>query len=383
MKIDGIKLKIIPDSKGKNTLEAQMRSDGIGVTASVPAGESTGKNEAKVIEPKKALEKIEWVETQIKDHNFSELNQFDGLLNTLDGTSDKSNLGANLILSLSLCFIKLLAKKSGMETWQLISRISGSRPSLPLCFFNVIEGGVHTEHSLPFQEYWFIPKTNSPKEALNKCLILLSALEKKLKRDFGKVQMGTEGGYTVPSKNAEDGLRILKAVIEELEENANLGLDVAASTFSQNSSYDLSYYFSLTEKYPLLAIEDPYPEEDWENFSAITKELGNKIWIVGDDLTTTNPGMIKKAQRSSAVNAVIIKPTQIGTISETMQAANLAKSYGWKIIVSNRGEETMDTFIADLAVGLGADAIKSGCPLQRERLVKYQRLKEIERTWPS
>lgn len=372
MKIDDIKLKIIPDSKGKNTLEAQMHSDGIGVTASVPAGESKGKNEAKVIEPKKALEKIEWVETQIKDHDFSELNQFDGLLNTLDGTSDKSNLGANLILSLSLCFIKLLAKKSGMETWQLISRISGSRPSLPLCFFNVIEGGVHTENSLPFQEYWFIPKTNSPKKSLEEVLNFLKVLGEKLHGE-----MGSEGGYTLPSKDPQAGLKIMK----EISPNGVFGLDVAANKLPEKIS--LSYYQLLTTNYQLLAIEDPYPEEDWENFSAITKELGNKIWIVGDDLTTTNPGMIKKAYRSGAVNAVIIKPTQIGTISETMQAANLAKSYGWKIIVSNRGEETIDTFIADLAVGLGADAIKSGCPLQRERLVKYQRLVDIEKTWQN
>lgn len=378
MKLDDIQLKIIPDSRGKDTLEAYMESEGISVTASVPAGESTGRNEAKLIEPKKALEKIAWIQMQIKDHDFAELSQFDGLLNTLDGTSDKSNLGANLILSLSLCFTKLLAKKNNLETWQLIARISGQKAKLPLCFFNVIEGGVHTKNSLPFQEYWYIPKTYSPKHSLELCFTLLKSLAQKIKESYGEVEMGSEGGYTVPSKDPEEGLRILK---ETAGEDADFGLDVAASAI--NSKEPISFYETLINNYPMLAIEDPYPEDDWEDFSKITKDLGDKVWIVGDDLTTTNPQMIKKAAENNAVNAVIIKTTQIGTVTETIQAANLAKSFGWKIIVANRGEETLDDFIADLAVGLGADAIKSGCPLQKERLVKYQRLVEIEETWQN
>ncbi|MCL4366333.1 hypothetical protein M1437_03845 [Patescibacteria group bacterium] len=168
MKIDEISLKIIPDSKNKDTLEAGMMSQAIEVSASVPAGESTGKNEAKLIDPKNALEKVAWVKSQIKDHEFLALEEFDNFLNTLDGTLDKSNLGANFILSLSLAFTKLLAKRSGMETWQLISNIANILPRLPLCLFNVIEGGAHAVNSLPFQEHWFIPKTNSPKESLNR-----------------------------------------------------------------------------------------------------------------------------------------------------------------------------------------------------------------------
>ncbi len=382
MKIDDIRLKIIPDSRGKDTLEAEMQSGGISVLASVPAGESTGKNEAKLIDPKKALEKVSWINSQIKDQEFSTLEQFDGLLNTLDGTSDKSNLGANFILSLSLAFTKLLAKQNNMEVWQLIARISGSKPNLPLCLFNVIEGGVHTKNSLPFQEYWFIPKTNSPQKSLDQCFSLLKSLKEKINTNYGEVEMGSEGGYTVPSKNAEDGLKILKEVMEESGLDGNLGLDVAASAFTEGTSFDLSYFQSLVKNYPLLAIEDPFSEEDWEGFSKITEALGSKIWIVADDLTTTNPKIIKMAAEKNAANAVIIKTTQIGTVSQTLQAANLAKKLGWKIVVANRGEETMDSFIADLTVGLGADGIKSGCPLQKERLVKYERLIEIEKTWP-
>lgn len=392
MKIDAVALKIISDSKGKDTLEAKMQSEGIEVIASVPAGESTGKNEAKVIPPQKALEKVSWVKAQIKNQDFITLEQFDGSLNALDGTSDKSNLGANLILSLSLAFTKLLARQSNLEIWQLISKLSGFTPGLPRCFFNVIEGGVHTTNSLPFQEYWFIPKTNSPKKSLDECFILLKTLKEMIKQKYGEVEMGSEGGYTMPSKNAEDGLKILQEVIKECRLEANLGLDVAASTFLENGSYKVgekimsredlfSYYQLLTANYQLLAIEDPFAEEDWEGFAKITKNLGTKTWIVADDLTTTNPKIIKMAAEKESVNAVIIKTTQIGTVSETIQAARLARSYGFKIIVANRGEETMDSFIADLSVGLNADGLKSGCPLQKERLIKYERLLEIERIW--
>ncbi len=371
MKIDKISLKIIPDSKGKETLECTMESGGISVTASVPAGESTGKNEAKVISPQKAMEKVDWVFSQIKDHDFATLDQFDGLLNTLDGTPDKSNLGGNLIIALSMAFTKLMAKSVGMETWELIAKISGSKPSLPLCFYNVIEGGVHTENSLPFQEYWYIPKTNSPEKSLEEVMNIIKILGEKLN---GK--MGSEGGYSMPSKNPEECLKLLKEIMEEQKKDAYLGLDCAATKLDKK--IDLAFYQLLTTNYQLLAIEDPYPEDDWDGFCQITAALGSKIWIIADDLTTTNPKIIKLAGEKKAANAVTIKTTQIGTVTETIQAANLAKSFGWKIIVANRGEETMDDFIADLAVGIGADAIKSGCPLQKERLVKYQRLIEIE-----
>lgn len=378
MKIDDIGLRIIPDSKGKDTLEARVLADGMKVCASVPTGESTGKNEAKPLEPKNALEKLNWIRSQLRGQDFAELHQFDGMLNTMDGTSDKSRLGANLILSLSLAFTKVLARKNGMEVWELLSRISGQRPKMPFCFFNVIEGGVHTQNSLPFQEYWFIPRSSSPRESLDTAFIFLDALGKEIKTRYGDVPMGAEGGYTVPSNDAEEGLRIIKKVSEDLNLNADAGLDVAASAMNSTVVYDLAFFKNLLEKYPIIAIEDPCKEDDFEGFARFTAELGDKIWIIGDDLTTTNPALIRKAEELKAVNAVIIKPTQIGTVTETLQAASLAKKYGWKIIVANRGQETEDDFIADLSVGIGADAIKSGCPLQKERLVKYQRLTQIE-----
>lgn len=361
MKIDDIKVKIILDSKNKDTLEAEMTSDGIMVSASVPAGESTGKNEAKVIAPKKALEKVNWILSQVKDRDFATLDQFDGFLNVLQG--------ANLTVALSIAFTKLLAKQNNMQTWQIISKISGNQPCLPLCFYNVIEGGVHGG-GLPFQEHWYIPKTNFPAKSLDEVMNFLKILGGKIHGE-----MGSEGGFLLSSKNPEDGLKIMK----EVSPDGQFGLDCAASKLPEKIT--LSYYQLLTTNYQLLAIEDPYPEDDWDGFCQITAALGDKVWIMADDLTTTNLKMIKMAYEKKAANAVIIKTTQIGTVTETIQAANLAKSFGWKIIVANRGEETMDDFIADLAVGLGADAIKSGCPLQKERLVKYERLIKIEETW--
>ncbi len=164
-----------------------MTCGDVKVTASVPTGESTGKNEAKIIPPQKALEKVSWIFSQIKDHEFATLEQFDGLLQTLDGTPNKSNLGANFIISLSIAFTKLLAKTGNLETWQLISKISGNPPAGgPLCFFNLIEGGVHAPFTLPFQEHWFIPKTNSCKESLNQALIFIKALGEKIQTKDGK-----------------------------------------------------------------------------------------------------------------------------------------------------------------------------------------------------
>lgn len=397
MKISGINLKIILDSRGEETLEAEMEGEGIKVSASVPSGKSKGGNEATSIPSQEALEKINWLKSRILKTEFASLDQFDNLLLTLDGTENKSSLGANLILVLSIAFTKLLAKKGGMEIFELIAKISGStiHPPAggPLCFFNLIEGGVHDPagNGLPLQEYLYVPKTSSPRESLNQALIFIKALGDKIQGEYGKLKMGDEGGYTIPSADPMTGLEILHSLTRPGLGGQNwLGLDAAASTFFQNGKYKvedklmntnelLSYYQLLTTNYPLLFLEDPFSEEDWEGFSNLQSRIGNSIWIVGDDLTVTNIKRIKMAHDKGAINAVVIKPNQIGTMTETIQATNLAKSFGFKIIVSHRSGETMDPFLADLAVGLGADGFKSGCPLQKERLVKYQRLIDIEK----
>ncbi len=195
----------------------------------------------------------------------------------------------------------------------------------------------------------------------------------KLKETLGE-NYGDEGGFTVSSDDPIKGLELLFSFART--NLARLGLDIAASEMREKPS--LQFLLKITESFDILSLEDPFDQEDWESFSKLTAQIGDKVWIVGDDLLTTNVERIKKAHDLNAVNTLLVKPNQIGTITETIRAANLAKSYGWKIIVSHRSGETMDTFIADLAVGLGADGLKSGCPLQKERLVKYERLIEIE-----
>lgn len=375
MKIEDIKIKIISDSRGEPTLEVSLSLDGIEVFASVPSGKSKGSNEAFVLEPELAVKKFAEIKSKILEKDFDNLQQFDQFLIELDGVSNKKNLGSNLILALSITFTKAWAKLQNLQTFQLIAQISKQETKLPLCFFNLIEGGVHAKDSLPFQEYLFIPQTHSPKRSLEMVTKAIGLLGEKIEKKYGQINYGDEGGFTIPSSDPFAGLLILQEQIEQ----AMLGLDIAASTMPQKQLVET--YENIVANFPVLSIEDPFDEEDWEDFAKLTAKIGNQVWIVGDDLLTTNIERIKKAHEKNAVNAVIIKPNQIGTVSETIEAASLAKSYGWKIIVSHRSGETMDTFIADLAVGLGADGIKSGCPLQQERLVKYQRLVEIERTW--
>ncbi|MBI4038954.1 hypothetical protein HY384_03270 [Candidatus Daviesbacteria bacterium] len=401
MKIDDIRLEIINDSRGQNTLETTIKAGEFEAFASVPSGKSTGAAEAAVLPPDLALKKIPWLLLQLKGHQFASLEQFDSLLIALDGTSDKSNLGGNLMLALSMAFARILAKIGNMELFEFLAKISGTKElKLPFCFFNLIEGGVHVDSTLseveglpfnlPFQEYLLIPQTNSPKKSLGTVRKAIDLLREKVQGKYGSADQGDEGGFSLPSNDPQEGFRVLQEVINENSLNGKIGLDAAASTFYQNGSYNIggkimsrddlvSFYQLLPNNYQLLSLEDVFDQEDWDGFSKIMQLIGNKVWIIGDDLLTTNISRIKKAQEINAANAIIIKPNQIGTITETIQAANLAKSFGWKIIVSHRSGETMDSFIADLAVGLGADGLKSGCPLQKERLVKYERLVEIEK----
>lgn len=390
MKIDEIKIKIIPDSRGKDTIEATLVSGTLQTNAAVPSGKSTGATEVAVLPPQQVLQKISWLLSQTKDQEFVTLDQFDNFLVTLDGTPNKSNLGGNLILSLSMAFTRLLAKSGNLELFEFLAKVSGNKElKMPFCFFNLIEGGVHAENSLPFQEYLLIPQTDSPKKSLDIVNKTIELLREKIKLEYGQISQGDEGGFAIPSKDPAVGLEILQQLISQNNLASKIGLDVAASSFYQGGSYLvgdnkmttdqlLSYYQQLTSKYQVLSIEDLFNEEDWKGFTGAVSSMGDKVWVIGDDLLTTNVSRIKKAQEEQAANAVLIKPNQIGSISETIQAVNLAKSYGWKIIVSHRSGETMDAFIADLAIGVGADGLKSGCPLQKERLVKYERLVEIE-----
>jgi enolase len=390
VRISEIGIKIIQDSRGEDTLEAEIASKSNRVKASVPTGKSKGKFEVVSLNPSDALEKFEEIRDEIIERDFESISDFDKFLLELDGTVDKSNLGGNLILVLSIAFTRLFAQENGLQTFELIAKVLGKKPQkFPYLFFNLIGGGLHARESLPFQEYILVTKFNSPEKGLTFAKKIVERLRQDILKNFGEERIGDEGTFSIKSDDPETGLEVLKRNLED-KENIGMALDVAASSFHVNKSYKiggrmfasdelLKYYIELSEKYELLSIEDPFAETDRNGFARICKEFKDKVWIIGDDLTVTNTELIKRAYDEKEINGVIIKPNQIGSVSETIDAIEIAQSLGLRTIVSHRSGETNDDFIADLAFGASADGLKAGAPTQPERLAKYERLIEIER----
>ena len=389
MRISQIDLKIIQDSRGGDTLEASMASGNFNVISSVPAGKSKGKLEAFSVAPAIALQKLEEIRNEILSSDLPGVLEFDNFLKKLDGTSDKSNLGGNLILVLSICFTKLLAKSKNLQTYQLIGEMFGKvSQKFPYLYFNLIGGGLHAENSLPFQEYILVAKFDSPAKGLEYAKSTVGKLRKDVIKNFGEVRIGDEGTFSIKSSDPALGLEVLKRNIDD--QNVGLALDIAASTFYKNGEYEvgekafntmqmLDFYQDLSAKFSLLSIEDPFSEDDKQGFVKICETFKDRIWIIGDDLTVTNRDLIQKAINEKQITGVIVKPNQIGSVSETLDAIKLAQENNLKTIVSHRSGETNDDFIADLAFGAGADGLKSGAPTQPQRLTKYNRLVEIER----
>lgn len=419
MKISDVKLKIILDSRGKETLEAELFGGDFSVKASVPAGKSTGSHEAFVLEPKKAIEKFESIKPQILAESASRLidnqgidNQenFDNFLISLDGTENKSNLGANLILALSLAFARFKAKNEGIELYEYISKLQnlkfktnppagGLKP-----IFNVINGGSHStnkDSKLDFQEFQIIPETNDFKMAFSLGKIFYRKLGDHLRQKFGaeNIVLGDEAGYCAPFRNNEEALEAIAEMIEKYNYPIRIGLDVAASQFFKNDHYLIDgkrysacelkdYYLKLIDAYNILSIEDPFYEESFEDFAELLAALDKKDnLVITDDLTTTNSERLKTAINKKSGNAILIKLNQIGSLTETLKVIKLAyesptqncvgDENNWQAVVSHRSGETMDDFIADLAVGIGAWGLKAGAPAKPERLIKYERLMKI------
>ncbi len=389
MKISQINLETIPDSRGEETIEVVMVSGDLKVTSSVPAGKSKGKLEVFSVASAIALSKLEGIKSEILNSDFSQVFEFDNFLKKIDGTPDKLNLGGNLILVLSICFTKLLAKSNNLQTYQLVGEMLEKTPQrFPYLYFNLIGGGLHAQDSLPLQEYILVTKFASPSKGLEYAKLMVEKLREDILNNFGEIRTGDEGTFSVKSADPALGLEILNRNLDD--QNVSLALDAAASTFYNNGEYKigekafntmqlLDLYQDLSVKFPLLSIEDPFSEDDQQGFVKICQTFKDKVWIIGDDLTVTNKTLIQKAIAEKQVTAVIIKPNQIGSVSETLEAIKLAQENSLKIIVSHRSGETNDDFIADLAFGAQADGLKSGAPTQPQRLVKYNRLIEIER----
>jgi len=406
-KIKSIKAREILNSRGEPTVEVELKTDDGIFVASVPSGASIGENEAKelrdggkkyfgkgVLKAVGNINKI--IGPRIKGKNPAKQKEIDELMIKLDGTKDKSKLGANAILPVSMAVCRAGAASKDLSLYKYISQIyRGSPPvnltlMVPTPCFNIINGGTHAGNKLDIQEFMIVPQKKLFSENLRAASEIYQGLKKILKNNFGEqaINVGDEGGFAPPISHASEALNLISQALKNYPDT-KIGLDCAASQYWKDKKYQLEgavftkeglliFYEDLIKKYPIIFLEDPFSENDWQGFQEITKKLSNKIIIVGDDLLCTNPRRIKEAEKKNACRGAIIKPNQIGTITETIEAVKLAKSFNWKIIISHRSGDTCDDFISDLAVGVGADFIKSGAPARGERLAKYNRLLKIE-----
>jgi len=393
MKISSCSAKTISDSRGKPTIEIGISNGTFSAYASVPSGKSAGSRE---VEEKRDSDGgvkgvihgiIEHIVPAIVDKEFSSPREIDEILLKLDGTPDKSNLGGNALLGVSIAATKLFALEQKIPVWKFIADTNSFIPQFPRLYMNMMNGGVHGNFNLPFQEYIVIAEGN-PKEAYDRATTIFWKLGDLVKKVAAEVSLGDEGGYSPTFTSLEKPFEFLKNLVSK-GEGLSLGIDAAASEFCDQGIYTilgqkystddlLNMYIGLIERFGVVSIEDPFAEDDISGFIALTESCGSKTLIVGDDLTVTNPKILQEMVDKKAANAVIVKPNQIGTLSEVYDAVRIAHNAGWKIIASHRSGETNDSFIADLAMGIGAFGFKAGAPTQKERVTKYDRLVQIE-----
>ena len=407
-RIISIEAMEILDSRGNPTIRTRVSlENGVCGTASVPSGASTGENEAIELRDgdksryggKGVLKAVENVNREIAPELLGmtpdRQAEIDRMMLKLDGTSAKSNLGANAILSVSMATAATAAKSHNVPLYAYLGGVSGFR--LPVPMMNIINGGEHANNSVDLQEFMVMPSgAPSFREALRYGAETFHALKKILQSKGYATSVGDEGGFAPNLKNNEEACEVIIEAIQaagyEPGKDIFLALDAAASSFcnqgsyvfqksgsgTKNSTEMLEFYGSMVEKYPIVSIEDPMDEHDWDGFSAITKKLGDKIQIVGDDLFVTNTDFVRKGVSKKAANAVLIKLNQIGTVSETLATIQLCQKAGWNYIISHRSGETEDTFMADFAVAMAGGQIKTGSASRSERIAKYNRLLEIE-----
>ncbi|MDO8513517.1 MAG: phosphopyruvate hydratase [bacterium] len=408
-KISQIQAREILDSRGNPTVEVDIHlEDDFFGRASVPSGASTGSHEAVELrdnDPKrysgqgvtKAVENINiTMKSNLLETDFDQ-RSLDKKLITLDGTKNKSKLGANAILGVSLAFAHAAAKSQNKTLYLYFSEISHSEQPirLPVPMMNIINGGKHADNSTDFQEFMIVPHgAPSFKEALRWGTEVFHTLGKILKQAGLSTTVGDEGGYAPSLESNEKAIEYILQAIQQAGyksgEDISLAIDAAASEFSE-TKYNLKrenkslttaemidYYAAWVEKYPIISLEDPLAQGDWDGFKQITERLGNKIQIVGDDLFVTNTRLLEQGTAQKAANAILIKLNQIGTVTETIDAIMMAQKAGFNSIVSHRSGETEDTTIADFAVGLGTGQIKTGSLSRTERICKYNQLLRIE-----
>ena len=391
------------DSRGLPTVEVDLATESGVFRAAVPSGVSKGKKEAVELRDggerylgmgvKKAISNInKEITPKIVGKDVTQQEEIDRLLIELDGTDKKSRLGANALLPVSLAVCRAGAAAQNVFLWQWIAKLADTEPKLPHPCFLYMEGGLHGRGDMDTQEIMgFLPDI-SFREQIQWGTEIYHNLREVLAGKFGKSSgnVGLEGGFTPPVQETGEALdELMKAVKKSGQGNFKIILDMAASTFFRESQYHfegetldrnglLNFYKQLKAKYPLAGIEDPAAEEDFEGFQEVTEKLGGDMEIIGDDLLTTNLSRIQKAIDKAACNALILKPNQVGTLTEALLAGKYALDNGWQVFVKHRSGETNDTFIADLAVGLGSGWLMAGAPQRGERVAKYNRLLRIE-----
>lgn len=404
MNIKEIHAREILDSRGNPTIEVEMTlANNISAIASVPSGASTGSREALELRDgdkarymgKGVLKAVENVNTTIRKALIGQkLDQvsIDKLLLKLDGTPNKSNLGANAMLAVSLCALKCLAKLQNKELYEYVTY---GRVSLPIPMINIINGGVHADNGLDIQEFMIVPIVKGESERIRCASEIFHTLKNIIKSKGLSTGVGDEGGFAPNLSKTTEALDLIMDAINDANyhpgKDVLIALDCAASEMYDNIKNEykiddtylsanelIKYYIELVRNYPIISIEDPFKEDDYESFAVLTKLIGDKVMLVGDDYFCTNSKLLEEGMKINAGNAILLKANQIGTISEMTKTIMMAKKNNYKTIISHRSGETEDTFIADLAVGFGIPFIKTGSVCRGERIAKYNRLMKIE-----
>ena len=405
VKIINVKGRQVFDSRGNPTVEAEVYLDNeISATSIAPSGASTGAFEAYELRDgnkniflgksvKKAVDNINLkISLSLKGIDPNKQADIDKILLDLDGSDNKKNLGANAILPVSLAAAKAAAKSNKSPLYKHL----GKKFSLPNPLMNIINGGAHADNDLKIQEFMIRPDSaKNFMEAIEKCFLVINSLKKLLKSKKMLTNVGDEGGFAPSINSNEEALNLIVDAIESSNlkpgKDISICLDVAANELmDKNGNYSIksnnflsveetiNYYKKLTSDFPIKSIEDPFAEEDWSSWKSITSEIGNNVQIVGDDLFVTNVKRLKKGIDENSANSILIKPNQIGSLTETLEVIELAKKNNFNTIISHRSGDTEDTFIADLAVGTASSQIKTGSLARSERVSKYNRIIRIE-----
>ena len=411
MEIIDIRAREVLDSRGNPTVEAEVEVEGgFSGSAAVPSGASTGSREAlelRDMDPSRYLGKgvlkaVENINTRLRELLIGRQAQaqayIDQMMIDMDGTDNKGNLGANAMLAVSLATASAVASARGLQLYEYLAELDGSpgRYSMPVPMMNILNGGEHADNNVDIQEFMVQPVGAATfSEALRCGAEIFHTLKAVLSSNGLSTAVGDEGGFAPNLPSNEAALQMIMEAIDKAGysagENVFLALDCAASEFYKDGGYVLSgedkqfnsegfsdYLADLVDRYPILSIEDGLDESDWDGWAYLTKILGDRIQLVGDDLFVTNPGILKKGIDEGVGNSILIKVNQIGTLSETLEAIKLAREAGYTTVISHRSGETEDTTIADLAVATAAGQIKTGSLCRSDRVAKYNRLLRIE-----